>query len=130
LLNNFIVSSTSFLNTFTENAECKISKISNKITELEILLAVLEAKLNSVPGLETQVDTQPSPNDSETAASHQDPIYVEEKVDNTVPSIPVEDRSKYAEFEKMLKVGVPAFVVEAKMVAAGLDPSILQTFDR
>lgn len=123
------MSSTSFLNTFTENAECKISKISNKITELEILLAVLEAKLNSVPGFETQDETAPTSNGTEQGSTYHDPVNVEEKIDNT-PSIPAEDLSKYAEFEKMLKVGVPSFVVEAKMVAAGLDPTVLQSFER
>lgn len=38
-----------FLNQFSESCENKISRVSTKVTELEILLSVLEAKLNSIP---------------------------------------------------------------------------------
>ena len=49
LINNFVINTTSFLNQFSETIEKKISSVSSKVTELEIMLAVLEAKLNSVP---------------------------------------------------------------------------------
>ena len=52
LLNNFILNTTKFLNAFSETCESRISFVSSKATELEILLAVLEAKLNSIPDLE------------------------------------------------------------------------------
>lgn len=124
------MSSTSFLNTFTENAELKISKISNKITELEILLAVLEAKLNSVPGLDVQEEEPSSIPTATTPTVQTETSESEARSDTAAPSVSAEDRSKYAEFEKMLKVGVPSFVVEAKMAAAGLDPGMLQLFER
>jgi hypothetical protein len=49
LLNNFLVNSHQFLNAFSENVEKKISSVSTKITQLEILLSIVEAKLNSIP---------------------------------------------------------------------------------
>ena len=78
LINNFIANSTVFLNryiyilyilnyilfllliyiyifiiiySFAESCEKRICTVSNNITKLEILLAVLEAKLNSIPGI-------------------------------------------------------------------------------
>jgi len=50
LVNQFVVQTTMFLNSFSETIEKKISKVSSRVTELEILLAVFEAKLNSIPG--------------------------------------------------------------------------------
>ena len=69
LINNFIANSSVFLNrykyilaalllyiiiiinSFADSCEKRICSVSNNITKLEILLAVLEAKLNSIPGL-------------------------------------------------------------------------------
>jgi hypothetical protein len=66
LLNNFVANTTNYLNEFSESCEHKISNISVKLTQLEIMLSVLEAKLNSVPGLEAAEDenqhtTTPAP---------------------------------------------------------------------
>ena len=44
LVNQFIVQTTSFLNSFSETIEKKISKVSSRVTELEILLAVFEVR--------------------------------------------------------------------------------------
>ena len=52
LINNFVSNTVGFLNTFSETVEKKISNISNRITELEILISFMEAKLHSIPGLE------------------------------------------------------------------------------
>ena len=67
LINNFVINTTNFLNAFAETCEKKISQVSSKATELEIMLAVLEAKLNSIPDLD--VVSTPS-----TSASS--PIFV------------------------------------------------------
>jgi len=148
LINNFVISSTSFFNTFTENVETKISKISNKITELEILLAVLEAKLNSVPGIDIPVEQTPQQQPASQKAEQKSEIPLPQQdilpelntsqqeynesysmpppsVEEPQPVADPIDRSKYVEFEKFLKVGVPTFVVRAKVIAAGLDPTVL-----
>jgi len=59
LINNFILISTNFLNNLSETCEKRLSIVSSKATELEILLAVLEAKLNSIPGLEFSENSKP-----------------------------------------------------------------------
>jgi Subunit CCDC53 of WASH complex len=46
-VNNFIVNTTTFLNDFSQDCEGKFMKISSRITDLETLLMVFEAKLNS-----------------------------------------------------------------------------------
>ena len=51
LVNNFVSSTTSFLNHFSNLCEEKLIYISEKVTELEIMLAMLEAKLRSIPQL-------------------------------------------------------------------------------
>ena len=52
LVNQMIVQTTSFLNQFGSTVEKKISKVSAKVTQLEIQLAVLEAKIHSIPEVE------------------------------------------------------------------------------
>lgn len=147
LLNNFIANTTNFFNAFSESVEKKISNVSNKITELETLLAVLEAKLNSVPDLNDAVPGHTSTSQPQTAQSapatvHQaapeaggpaavDPVAVapaSEAADSS--QIPVSEHPDYLPFFKLLKVGVPSFVVQAKVTAAGLDGSMIDTPDR
>lgn len=66
-MNNFIVNTTKFLNTFSESCDIKLTNISSKINNLDTVLSVLEAKLNSVPGLLT--DDLPPPASSSSAPS-------------------------------------------------------------
>jgi WASH complex subunit CCDC53 len=51
LVNNFVANTTRFLNHFANECEERINKVSTNLTRVEILLAILEAKLNSVPEL-------------------------------------------------------------------------------
>jgi hypothetical protein len=77
LINNFVVSTSAFINEFAEACETKISGVSSKINELEILLAVLEAKLGSIPGL-----------DSVGAATNLPPLQKEAEVPANLPTVP------------------------------------------
>ncbi|GMF14745.1 unnamed protein product [Phytophthora lilii] len=61
LLNNFVANTTRFLNHFAHECEERIAKVSDNVTRVEILLAILEAKLNSIPDL--------SVSDAEVAAA-------------------------------------------------------------
>ena len=47
-VNNFVVTTTIFLNNFSMSCEEKFMKISSRITDLETVLLIFEAKLNSV----------------------------------------------------------------------------------
>ena len=69
LCNQMIVQTTSFLNEFSQTVERKISNVSAKVTQLEILLAVLEAKINSVP---TTEEVGPSQGKSAASAKNED----------------------------------------------------------
>lgn len=141
LVNNFVINTCAFLNGFSETCEKKVSVISSKVTQLEILLAVLEAKLNSVPGLEfnsgdlpTMAAAQP-----ELAAVDQpsQPLAVPDlppapaaaAVDASPGLVAAKDHPDYLPFFKLLRVGVPPHVVQAKTAAAGLDPSFIETPD-
>jgi WASH complex subunit CCDC53 len=155
LLNNFITNTTTFLNVFADSCEKKISTVSAKINEIEITLAVLEAKLNSIPGLDFQgTDLPPAaptvdvpaaapPISSSTsippAAAVPDTAPVPQ--DNVPPAAAVVDQEQsgkiaakdhpdYARFFKLIRLGVPPPVVAAKISAEGLDPSVLDDPER
>ncbi|CAI5740165.1 unnamed protein product [Peronospora farinosa] len=51
LINNFVANTTRFLNHFAHECEERITHVSNNVTRVEILLAILETKLNSIPDL-------------------------------------------------------------------------------
>lgn len=57
LVNNFIINTTKFLNRFSNQCELKLADVSNRITNIETSLSVLECKLRSIPGLEQPTDT-------------------------------------------------------------------------
>jgi WASH complex subunit CCDC53 len=153
LINNFVLNTAVFLNSFAETVERKISIVSNKVTELEILLTVLEEKLNSVPGLEVEGSapvpqasapvSQPAPTTSATTApppstpappsgpssAPPPPALAAQEAPVEAPKPSLADDPDYAPFVKMIKVGVPKFVVVAKATAAGLDGARLEAFE-
>lgn len=51
-VNQFVITSTQFLNRFSCLCEQKLANLSRHIQRLEVTLNILEAKLNSIPGLE------------------------------------------------------------------------------
>lgn len=53
LLNNFLLTSHEFLNSFSERIDKKLGNVSSRISQLEILLSIIEAKLNSIPDSDT-----------------------------------------------------------------------------
>ena len=116
---------------------------------MEILLAVLEAKLDSIPELSDGLDpvssaapataavedpktsVAPAASVNVTAAP---PPTAPEAQDPSVPSgmIAVKDHPDYKPFAKLLKVGVPLQAAKNKLMAAGLslDPSFLDNPDQ
>jgi WASH complex subunit CCDC53 len=132
LINNFVTNTIEFFNSFSESVEKRISHISNKITEVEILLAVLEAKLNSVPDFEPTPQLSTSSADkSETAKS----VDINTNEPTAIPSLPtfesssskvkVSEHPEYIQFFKLMKLGVPLPVIQAKVLAANLNPAML-----
>ena len=53
IVNNFVINTADFINKFSMICERKLNKISQQIQRLEIVLAILEAKLDSIPWLGT-----------------------------------------------------------------------------
>ena len=140
LINNFVLNTTSFLNDFTNTCEKKLVTVSGKITELEILLAVMEAKLNSIPDVDGTVpNTIPAPQtisspDSgipppTTTAQDNVPAVAASSGEVAPPPpeaapvdtgmIAVKDHPDYKPFAKLLKVGVPPPAAKIKLNAAG-----------
>jgi len=63
LVNNFVINTCSFLDSFAEKCDTGLSRLRDRITELEILTVVLEAKLSIIPEVqgEQQSNTQSEP---------------------------------------------------------------------
>src|SRR3990167_6493584 len=59
-VNNFLITTTQFLNRFSIVCEDRLREVSNSLQRLEITMTILEAKLVSIPGLEgITADTVP-----------------------------------------------------------------------
>ena len=151
LINNFILITTNFLNNLSETCEKRLSLVSSKATELEILLAVLEAKLNSIPGLEfsenSNAKTIPTPDTQNTTAqstfpnppdnSNNQNVNIDDSNQivnsptemnshqNNSNSILAKDHPSYEPFFKMSRLGVPLQAVKNKVIQAGLNPDII-----
>ena len=148
LINNFVVNTTSFLNNFTDTCEKKISVVSGKLTELEILLAVMEAKLNSIPPSDGSAPppsgaaaasaagipdaTASTTNSSSSSSGGSVPPPVATSVPSGTDASPaapvapvddglvaVKDHPDYKPYAKLLKVGVPLQAAKVKLMAAG-----------
>lgn len=136
-LNHFITSTVCFLNKFSRSCEQRLEKFDAKIQKLEASLSILEAKLNSISGLENvTVEQQVDMNAERNAKDEtrlQDMKEVNEQqmeVDHpqTIPKEEVVSAANdplYAKFFRMIQVGVPVEAVRLKMQAEGYDPSIL-----
>ena len=51
LVNNFVTNTVAFLNVFASSCEEKLSGVAQRLSGVELALALLEAKLDSVPGI-------------------------------------------------------------------------------
>ncbi|GMH84812.1 hypothetical protein TrST_g237 [Triparma strigata] len=153
LLNNFVLTTTRFLNAFAAAADEKIRIVSDKITDMEVMMSILEAKLSSVPEVEnvgetpqheqqqeqqeqqqqdtppnTPVEPQSTPTENDVAAGAPPPTS-ESTSQALVPistKIPASEHPDYKPFFKLLKIGAPLGAVQQKVVAAGLDPAFME----
>ncbi len=134
--------------------------ISEKLSELENLTSILEAKLNSIPGLDDIRNITPKNNTIQSSNNAEEPskLQIENNIpsnhqfnqqeetalvvansqeltlppndDDGIPKISVREHSMYAPFIKLVKIGVPINLVKSKVVAAGLDPDLVDTPDK
>ncbi|KAK1168878.1 WASH complex subunit 3 [Acipenser oxyrinchus oxyrinchus] len=150
-LNQFMVHTVRFLNRFSTVCEEKLASVSLRIQQIETTLNILEAKLSSIPGLEdvkvegssqrqTAVTNSPvsdinQPETPAAAPTAQPPQSTTEapgsQKENPVKGnvMTVAKDPRYARYLKMVQVGVPVMAIKNKMIAEGLDPSLLDTPD-
>jgi len=147
-LNHFITHSVRFLNRFSCVCEEKLAELSHKIQRIEIMMSILEAKLASIPGLEDVTVSTPAPGQpgDTTAASAPAPGPASDTPQTATegplapptegpapepekPTMTVSKDPRYAKYFQMVKVGVPVQAIAPKMMAEGLDPSLLENPD-
>ena len=143
LVNNFLVNTAEFFNNFSNSVEKKISDISKKITEVEVLLAVLEAKLGSVAELSTETSAPPAeapPADAPPAEATPVEAPSEPRIPPPPPQeqeialidenlVKVSEHPSYMPYLRLLKAGVPFPVVLAKATGEGLNAEYLENPD-
>ncbi|XP_011307651.1 WASH complex subunit CCDC53 [Fopius arisanus] len=151
-INHFVVNTVSFLNKFALNCEERLFEFENKLQRVEAALVILESRLASIPGLDSNLLEKPDelktcdPKNIETDSKPQtvepenrevpvdidepDKIIEEAKIqaEPEVPSPELQSINKHPLYEKYFKLvnlGVPKPAVKLKMTQEGLDPSLL-----
>lgn len=155
-INHFVTHTARFLNHFSCVCEDKLEHLTDRLQQLDISLSILEAKLGSIPGLESvtapasstpaSTDTPATPAAAPETSSSAPPApppppppggapaappapEAAAPVDAGPPQMTVSQDPRYAPFFKMLKVGVVEQAVKGKMVLAGLNPDLLDDPD-
>jgi len=151
VVNKFVINTSQFLNKFSYLCEQKLAEVSKNIQRLEIMMNILEAKLSSIPGLESVqvapaypdvgVDIDSSgappplgPEGIPIAPSLPD-VEQKEVIEESISAPPVadfvkmKDDPRYIPFFKMLRLGVHPLQIRMDMQAKGRNPDFLQTPD-
>ncbi|KAK0052860.1 WASH complex subunit CCDC53 [Biomphalaria pfeifferi] len=147
-INHFITHTARFLNRFGNVCEEKLEHLHGRLQQLEISLSILEAKLSSIPGLETvtvpqstsatpavqpsteiTAQTPAAPVPSAVIANPQLDAPSPPPPEETKPTNTVSQDPRYMKFFKMLQFGVPPPAVKGKMAMEGLNPDLLDTPD-
>uniref|UniRef100_A0A1B0BWB7 WASH complex subunit 3 n=1 Tax=Glossina palpalis gambiensis TaxID=67801 RepID=A0A1B0BWB7_9MUSC len=125
-VNNFLISSCSFLNEFVVKCETKFIELERKLQKVEAALIILEAKLASIPDEEVKGSEIPATEKLENeleSSSKEMPFEKEEE--EKEQGVKACDHELFKKYFKMVQVGVPTQAVKIKMQAEGLDPNIL-----
>ncbi|KAL4191854.1 hypothetical protein AMTRI_Chr06g169290 [Amborella trichopoda] len=156
LVNIFIVDTARFLNRFSALCEQKLADVHRRILRLDATLTLLEAKLRSIDGIEEIKDgsrvkercfeyTNGSCSSAERSheptygsimtlsESHAPQQTPSTSVQPSTPSQnqpPFDDDPRLARFCRMLHFGVPEQAVKMQMSIEGMDPSLLNQFNR
>ncbi|KAG0726131.1 WASH complex subunit 3 [Chionoecetes opilio] len=155
-INHWVLHTVAFLNQFSAMCEEKLIALETKLRRADHTLAILEAKLSSVPDLEGVVATtaasgqgaqsgttttgaadeasaatpkedEVTPNPTPTTATTEP--EGQDVVDEAPPqpaTKPISEDPRYAHYFRMLKMGVPDPAVRMKMSSEGVDPSLLE----
>lgn len=135
VFNDFLITSTSLLNSFCSEFERQIITLETKMDSIDRHLLLLEHKLANVPysiklvrcGEETRDENDKPVNFGELVDVNEDEQL--EKVDplkNTIENeLEAKDHPIFGKYFRMLKMGVPEAAVKQKMQSEGVDPEIL-----
>ena len=134
LVNNFIATTTRFLNHFSMICEDKLACVGDKIMQLEVNLTLLENKLQSVPHINDEVDSS-KPAISTPAAPQSAPTNQNTQANNTNDSsdnnnpppgmVRAKDHPDYASLYKLLSMVGNLDMVKAKATMSQLDPNFM-----
>lgn len=147
-INHFVIQMTGHLNRFACRAESKLAEVDRRTQQIQTTLLLLEAKLASIPELESVKLEEGPPKSDVTAQNQSEPaqsapaadtentelnpeVRAEEQVPEAAPDYtPVSKDPRYAKYFKMVQVGIPPAALHAKMRMAGLDPIYLDNPDQ
>ena len=143
IVNSFVLSTSDFLNKFASLCEQKLSRVSQQVQRVEIVLSLLEAKLDSIgwmsggapaaapaAGGEAQaaIASSSAPVAPPMGAAPAAPAAAAAAAAPAAPAAPllkVKDDSRYSKYFKMLGMGVPKAAVRIKMSSEGVDPDVI-----
>ncbi|KAK4014484.1 hypothetical protein OUZ56_027007 [Daphnia magna] len=140
--NHFVSNSVQLLNKFAVICDTKLLDLDFRLQDVEATLAILEAKLASIPSLEsTAVPSLPplapttniyTPSSTPSTVIIPIPPPVSSAVHENVSdvhqtAVAPSSNPEILRFVKMLSFGVPLMAVEQKMRAEGYDPSLLNS---
>ncbi|XP_063877241.1 WASH complex subunit 3-like [Scylla paramamosain] len=165
-INHWVLHTVAFLNQFSAMCEERLIALDTKLRRADHTLAILEAKLSSVPDLERVVapaagSSQEAPSGTTTTVTATSVSAVASPGGENLAAVPKEDAAtpnptaardkttepdgedvvdeaaslpatkpicedpRYAQYFKMLKMGVPDPAIRMKMSSEGVDPSLL-----
>ncbi|KAF9418376.1 hypothetical protein HW555_004806 [Spodoptera exigua] len=138
-VNHFVLTNVQFLNNFMKRCEQKLMDFDKKLEKVNAAMVLLEARLSSIPELNTvtQTTVQKTPDVTEAKSSEETPLESHtvapvqdsknaETSSETMETIEVKpSHPEYDRFVKMVQVGVPLQAVKLKLSLEGLDPNIL-----
>ncbi|GAB5358842.1 hypothetical protein AAMO2058_000493700 [Amorphochlora amoebiformis] len=141
IVNHFVVSTTDFVNKLLVHCESKLGRISLDVQRLEILLRILEGKLDSIDWLAKETkSSNPNANPSEGPSPSVDTKHDGPAPSSTgVPPPPgikapapvavgpkLKDDPRFVKYFRMLSLGVPLPVVQMKVKSEGFSEKILE----
>ena len=144
-VNEFIQTTSEFLNSFATICEAKLIQMNNRLFELETSLSLIETKMDSVQqepyynkGTEFQQklmgklspsmpdSTGDAPKKEERAPDTSTLSSQQEISSSQMSGMMWKDHPTYAPFFRQLKFGVPIDAIKAKLSLSGLDPSVIE----
>eukprot|EP00808_Paulinella_micropora_P020900 g32479.t1 len=139
IVNHFILNTTEFINKFVSLCEQKLCKVSKKIQRLEIVLQLLEGRLQSIEWLNeggnliTEAPAVPLDANARAVSTVMPPSAANPAAPPPPPGAtpsgapaapPLKEHPLYRKYITLVMRGVPKAVLAMKMESEGLDPSV------